>query len=388
MKGVIPHDSSNNDQVAERIIALLDSPQAQSTATAQVPSTAESSVGPDSSEDLEASSHLNPGSSNPEARDPSLPVPTPSTPSIPSSERPKHQDQASMNDSRPYQTSSRQSSREPATSESIAPSNEGNQSTNPPPKSTPQQLWTRIQRERERKEREERERIRAQIKHDHAERRRVDELRRQPAIDLTSTDSSHSSLKRTSSSEVRILVRTFDGSSLRALFPRSTSISGQVRPWIDSSAEQRTPYNLKIILTPQPNRMIEAAEEEKSLEDLDIVGSCTLVMVPIRGYVESYAPSSSGIIGSAVSGGFNLVSGSVGAILGGARSVLGFGQVASEPGEQPAPNEPSSESPSGHIRVRTLADQRIEAQKKEQQFYNGNQLNFQPRKDDDDEEKD
>ncbi len=88
------------------------------------------------------------------------------------------------------------------------------------------------------------------------------------------------------SSEVRIQVRTFEGSTLRSSFPRTATIATHVRPWIDSNAEHKTPYNLKIILTPLPTRTVEAAEEEKSLDDLDIIGSCTLVMVPVKGFVE------------------------------------------------------------------------------------------------------
>lgn len=244
-----------------------------------------------------------------------------------------------------------------------------------------------MQRERERQQRAERERIKAQIKYDHDERRRLDELRRQPAVDLTIPDtrnSAQSPSRCPDYSVVRLQVRTFEGSTFHSTFPKSATISTEVRAWIDVTARESTPYNLKIILAPQPNRTFEAAEEEKSLEDLDIIGSCTLVMVPVKGFVESYAPSRPGIVGSAFSGGYNLVSGSVGALLGGVRSVLGFGQVTSEPSAPSAPEDSPSQAPAGHVRVRTLADQRMEAQKKDQQFYNGNQLNFQPRKDDED----
>jgi hypothetical protein len=120
---------------------------------------------------------------------------------------------------------------------------------------------------------------------------------------------------------------------------------------------------------------------------LDIINSCTLVMVPVRGFVESYAPPGSGIIGSAVSGGYNLLSGSVGAVFGGVRSVLGFGQVTAETPTPSAPVEALSRPPIGQVRVRTLADQRTDAQRKDHQFYNGNQLNFEPRKDEEDDDK-
>lgn len=388
MKGVIPHDFSNDEPLAERILALLDPSRAPSAGTVEALSNVEPSIDTASSGQLETSRYLTSGSSHPEARDSSLPAPTPSAPSTPSNEQTRHEDQAPMNGSSPNEVSPRQITQPIATFGPITPSHDENQSTNPPPESNPQQLWAKIQRERERKEREERERIKARIRDDHVERRRANELRKQSVKDLESPDPIRIGPQGARSSDVRVLVRTFDGSSLRASFPRSARISSQVRGWIDGSVEQKTPYNLKIILTPQPNRVIEAAEEEKSLEDLDMIGSCTLVMVPVQGYVESYAPSSNGILGSAISGGYNFVRGSVGAVLGGVRSVLGFGQVTSESGEHPAANESSSATLSGHVRVRTLADQRLEAQKKDQQFYNGNQLNFQPRMGNDDDDGD
>jgi UBX domain len=389
-KGVIPYNPSNNDQLVDRIVALLDPTQARPTADgAEATNAASASTGATPSGDDETSSRLSPESLLPEARDPSRPLRTPVTPSTPLSESSEREDQREANDGNSsIEAVSRQVSSRPANSDPVMPSTNASQTINPPPTSTPRQDWTRVQRERERQQREERERIKAQIKHDHAERRRIDELRRQPAMDLTSTDSTHSSPNRVGSSQIRVQVRTFDGSTLRSTFPKTVSISSQVRPWIDSSAGEKIPYDLKIVLTPRPNRTIETAEEEKSLEDLDIIGSCTLIMVPVKGYVESYSPSSSGILGSAVSGGYNLVSGSVGAVLGGVRSVLGFGQVTPESSRQGAAEEPSTEPPPGQVRVRTLADQRREAQKKDQQFYNGNQLNFQPRKEDEDGDKD
>jgi len=263
-----------------------------------------------------------------------------------------------------------------------------------PPSSTASQAqqsqradYIKMQKEREQKQRDERERIRQQIKSDREERRRREELRKQPqtqAVDATGNMSPTPTEPK--SHDIRVQVRTFDGSTLRQTFTSSASISSDIRPWIDSTSLQSVPYNLKIILTPLPNRNIEAAEEEQSLVDLGIKGSCTLVMVPVKGYVESYTGSTTGgLLGSAVSGGYNLVAGTAGAVLGGVKSFLGWNNPgsATEPatdsingGNQNDPGQPTQ-----NVRVRTLADQRIDAaKKKDQQFYNGNQLNFEPRK--------
>ncbi|EXJ93777.1 hypothetical protein A1O1_02170 [Capronia coronata CBS 617.96] len=265
--------------------------------------------------------------------------------------------------------------------------------------------YIRMQREREQKQRDERERIKAQIKADREERRRLDQMRKRGG-NLEQTGSSSSTTPASSSApttskprftEVRVQVRTFDGSTLRSTFQPSSTLSADVRPWIDSTANTTVPYDLKLILTPLPNRNIEAGEEEMALSDLGIVGSCTLVMVPVKGYVESYTGSMpGGLLGAAVSGGYSLVSGTAGMVLGGVKSLLGYNNTTaaaaaaagqdhtSTAGTASRDDSASGSSAMRNARVRTLADQRAENAGREQQFYNGNQLNFEPKKDDTD----
>lgn len=261
-----------------------------------------------------------------------------------------------------------------------------------------------MQREREQRQRDERERIKAQIKADRDERRRLDEMRKHGELDLptgsttNSTSTSYARSKATNA-EVRVQIRTFDGSTLRNTFPQSSSLVGAIRPWIDSSTNSTMPYNLKLILTPLPNRTIEAGEEEQDLADLGIRGSCTFVMVPVRGYVDSYTDSStSGLLGGVVNGGYNLVSGAAGMVFGGVKSLLGYnnpeptlGSSTSSTGmgdgvgreTLAAQSMPGVSTAPNNVRIRTLADQRAEAAR-DQQFYNGNQLNFEPKRDDED----
>jgi UBX domain len=384
MKGYIPYSTSTRDQLRPRLLNLLGTPSTSHTATHCTAQTASGAAGFTASTNdgvLQAGRTASPLV---EIHGNAEPAPTPRTPSTPSSEGSNQGEQhRAANEGIQQENDVPEYAGQPSASDTTAPTAPASgSSTNQVAKSTPQLDWKKMQLEREKRQREERERIKAQIKHDHAERRRLDEIRRQPAVDL-SKDSIPSSSKRTTSSDIRIQIRTFDGSTLRSTFPRNSSIAGHVRPWIDSTAQKAFPYNLKIILTPRPNRTIEATEEERSLEDLDMVGSCTMVMVPVKGYVESYAPSGSGLIGSAVSGGYNLVTGTVGAVFGGVQSWLGFGQATHENQARSA-SEATSPPPAGQVRVRTLADQRMEAKRNDQQFYNGNQLNFEPRKDDDD----
>ncbi|KIW81790.1 hypothetical protein Z517_04816 [Fonsecaea pedrosoi CBS 271.37] len=276
--------------------------------------------------------------------------------------------------------------------------------------------YIKMQREREQKQREERERIKAQIKADREERRMLDEMRKQgqsPEALGSSTASSHAKSKTSISNargDVRVQVRTFDGSTLRNTFPSSATITKEIRPWIDSASSTASPartsgvpYNLKLILTPLPNRTIEAGEEDTELSDLGITGSCTFVMVPVQGYVDSYASGGlalgGGLLGGVVSGGYNLVSGTAGMVFGGVRSLLGYGSGDAEQTTPTGSGRGNADQPPGagagagsaagnNVRIRTLADQRAAdaAGKRNQQFYNGNQLNFQPN--DEDQKKD
>ena len=254
--------------------------------------------------------------------------------------------------------------------------------------------YIKMQREREQKQRDERERIKAQIKADREERRRLDDMRK-GIVDSSPNSSTNASTSTPSSAqnrrkEVRVQVRTFDGSTLRSTFQPSATLSANIRPWIDDESGINTPYNLKLILTPLPNHNIEAAEEEQELSVLGIVGSCTLVMVPVKGYVESYTGSSpGGLIGSAVSGGFSLVTGTAGAVFGGVKSILGYSTSQAESSASSTPasadNGDQNQQEPSKVRVRTLADQRAEtaAKRRDHQLYNGNQLNFEPKKDGD-----
>ncbi|KAF7512347.1 hypothetical protein GJ744_001915 [Endocarpon pusillum] len=393
MKGMIPHLPSTKDQLKARILPLLGLQQVSPEAGVIDAGRSATAAVAGSEIDNGTTSHATEGSSTSGALDRSVPVPTPATPSTPSTEGPcREESRPSGADKEQTEIASGQHPESPRITESTVPTKSSGDTKKSPVKSISQQDWAARQRERERQQREERERIKAQIRHDHAERRRLEELRRQPAVNLTFHDANNpavSNARRLKSGEIRIQVRTFEGSTLRSSFPKTATIATHVRPWIDLTAKQKTPYNLKIILTPLPTRTIEAAEEEQSLDDLDITGSCTLVMVPVKGFVDSYAPPGSGIIGSTVSGGYSLLNGSIGAVIGGVRSVLGFGQVTAE--QQPAPSsseETVSRPSSGEVRVRTLADQRDEAQKKNQQFYNGNHLNFIPRGDSEDDKRD
>lgn len=249
--------------------------------------------------------------------------------------------------------------------------------------------YARMQRQREQSQRDERERIKLQIKADREERRRREQVSKQNE-GAAATEAVSSTSPRPRSGETRIQVRTFDGTLLRTTFPPTSTITANLRPWIDELTESMAPYNLKLILTPLPNRNIEAGEEELALTDLGIRGSCTFVMVPVKGYVESYTGNTpTGLVGSAVSGGYNLVTGTVGAVFGSVKGIIrGLGPHPKQPAAEQTESTPAQTANQRNVRVRTLADQRREEGARDQQFYNGNTLNFAPNRDEDESRKD
>ncbi|PYH33059.1 UBX domain protein [Aspergillus neoniger CBS 115656] len=191
--------------------------------------------------------------------------------------------------------------------------------------------------------------------------------------------------------QYRLQVRLFDGSSVRSSFTPTQTIRNDVRPWLDGQMEERSPYNLKHILTPLPNRTLTIADEEQTLAELGLGSSANLVMVPIQSYTEAYSGAGASLPVRAVSSAYGLVSSAVGTATGLVGSFFGYGTTQAS-GSEAAPTASTASSGSndaGRRRVnasrgpiiRTLRDAQNEGD--DRQFYNGNQLNFQPRNDGD-----
>ncbi|EFW18498.1 hypothetical protein D8B26_005269 [Coccidioides posadasii str. Silveira] len=264
------------------------------------------------------------------------------------------------------------------------------------PAGNTQKIWRQQQFSRERREREERERVLALIRQDKEERRaRAEQQRLSHTQQSDSQDTEQRTrpiTQRDRASEYRLQVRVFDGSSIRSKFFPTQTVRNDVRPWIDSQrTDGNTPYNLKQILTPLPNKTISISEENQSLSDLGLGPTANLVMVPIHSYTEAYATSESSLPVRGLYAGYNLLTGAVGTVAGALGSFLGLthGQPASPPetssraeqatgaGENSVRNPRSPRSNN----IRTLYDG--PSDEADRQFYNGNQLNFEPRIDQD-----
>ncbi|KAL4894168.1 hypothetical protein BDV59DRAFT_14784 [Aspergillus ambiguus] len=219
---------------------------------------------------------------------------------------------------------------------------------------------------------------------------KINITKRQPTIETVNDTQEKPRTPATSPpQQYRLQVRLFDGSSIRSSFAPSQTIGRDVRPWIDSQmVEGKRPYTLKHILTPLPNHTLTIAEEERKLEELGLGPSANLVMVPINSYTEAYSSSGSSLPVRAVSSVYGLVSSAAGMATGLVGSFLGYGQASSSEtppasngsssgSNTPRPRAPASRGPN----IRTLRDQ--QGEQDDRQFYNGNQLNFEPRRDTD-----
>ncbi|KAK5112405.1 hypothetical protein LTR85_011514 [Meristemomyces frigidus] len=270
--------------------------------------------------------------------------------------------------------------------------------------------WIYQQKQRKDQAKKDRERILAQIEADKAERRVRRENGRMAEREAGAGASTPLSDERIAASRrsagaggvCSLQIRLFDGSSIRNRFPTDTTLANDVRSWIKETSPPGTggadiPYTFRQILAPQPSRSIEISEEHQTLRDLELAPSATLVLVPVAGYTDAYASnggSSSGVLGY----GWGLANGvwsrlpNVGYYLPSfARLYMGGTGDPQEPsnvagarmaGAGVTPTDEAAAGSTNVRRVKTLADQRAEAAKKDpEQFYNGNSLKFEERDD-------
>ncbi|KAK3077505.1 hypothetical protein LTS18_010060, partial [Coniosporium uncinatum] len=172
----------------------------------------------------------------------------------------------------------------------------------------------------------------------------------------------------------------------------NATLAKDVRPWIDAALPSKTPYTLKLILTPLPNRSLEEGDEEKSLEELDLMPSATLVLVPIGNFSTAYSDNAGPLarMRNSMLAFYTFVIGYVTSLVDYVQRLLvGTGQTAGlassgqASASAPARKESEHGSPTGSkvdkgqagIKVRTLADQRRDDPAT---FYNGNSINFEP----------
>lgn len=157
------------------------------------------------------------------------------------------------------------------------------------------------QAKRKREAKVDRERILKQIENDKIARKEREERRRAAARavqDGEIEEAPHSEMssipsRASTGTTCALQIRLPSEGSVRNTFPATATIAKDVRSWIASEAGaegKNTAYTFKLIQTPQPSRSISDAEEARTLQDLGLLPSATLIMVPARGSVSGAYP--------------------------------------------------------------------------------------------------
>ncbi|PKS09366.1 hypothetical protein jhhlp_003980 [Lomentospora prolificans] len=235
-------------------------------------------------------------------------------------------------------------------------------------------------KKRQKEAAEERKRILQRIEADKADRRAVREaLKREPTsgdVAAALANAPTTKIAKTSSLTA-LVVRLYDGSTLRSRFPHASTIRHDIRKWVDESRKDgvNDPYAFRVALSPTSTRLIEETEEEKSLQDLGLSPSATLVLVP--------GPKPAASTGNGLFGWLYAL------ILSFFSSLFDFGPRPNPGSEeiemrsfrpQPQQQQPPQGRTTG-ARVQTLHDAE-QRRRRDHQLYNGNSLNFEPRPDD------
>ncbi|KAL6410210.1 UBX domain-containing protein 7 [Ilyonectria robusta] len=215
---------------------------------------------------------------------------------------------------------------------------------------------------------EERRRILKRIEDDKAERRLRAQAREQMRTEDVKGGDVASSLVNAPESKLpsttkasgmtSLQVRMFDGSTLRSRF-KTTSPLKTIRSWVDENrTDGSQPYTFKQVLTPSPNKTIDETEENKSVGELGLSPSSTLVLIPVKNFTSAYDASSQ-----------NIVSRFFAFILG----IFSwfFGLFSSGDARAPAgAGEDSAGSSQDQSRIQSFGNQND--RQRDQQLYNGN----------------
>ncbi|KAM0279677.1 hypothetical protein ACHAQH_004479 [Verticillium albo-atrum] len=236
---------------------------------------------------------------------------------------------------------------------------------------------------------DERNRILRRIEDDKLERQARSAAAREPKLGdvAASLASAESSSMKPAGGQAAIQVRLFDGSSLRTRFESSeTTLKDAVRRWVD---EKRTdgnePYTFKIVLAPpQPSRRVDETEEGKTLADLGLAPSATLMLAPVKKYVEAYQAPRGGLLKLPLVV-FGYVIGLLAWLWGLVRGMFSGSSAGRAERERAKEEKEREEAEAQAAQVREQRkgkfSQLASLNQSDQQLYNGNSLNFEPRPD-------
>ncbi|KAI9888779.1 MAG: hypothetical protein M1814_006284 [Vezdaea aestivalis] len=172
-------------------------------------------------------------------------------------------------------------------------------------------------------------------------------------------------------------VRLFDGRSIRSDFSPKATIAEDVRLWIDKANPGPKPaFSFKHMQSPTLHRSIDVLEESTSLEGLKLMPNATLSLVPIKDFSNAYDEANQGLFAKS----YNVLTSGIGFVGSTVARVTGYANNSSNDGN--GTHAPATDSAKGQRNIRTFAEDQS-GRREQYQLYNGNQLNFEPRPEDD-----
>ncbi|PHH66402.1 hypothetical protein CDD81_7457 [Ophiocordyceps australis] len=245
-------------------------------------------------------------------------------------------------------------------------------------------IYAQQLRRRRQQELDERKRILKRIEDDKEERRQRAAERDRMRIDNQRPGDVAASLVKAPQSKIpstsrigdtaSIQVRLSDGTAIRSRFKSVVPFS-DVRQWVDQSrTDDHMPYTFRQVLTPLPNQAINDTEENKTLSELGLAPSATLILIPVPNFSSAYEE-----------GPQTLLTQILGVIISLFTSLMGLFGFRGNQTVQPK----RSEAPVGSTDVQSTSSQEKtrgvrgfrnpDDGSRDHQLYNGNSLNFEPR---------
>ncbi|KAM0322701.1 hypothetical protein ACHAQA_009292 [Verticillium albo-atrum] len=262
--------------------------------------------------------------------------------------------------------------------------------TDPAPEAVEKRRHNEALRKQRQDAADERNRILRRIEDDKLERQARSAAAREPKLGdvAASLATAESSSMKPAGGQAALQVRLFDGSSLRTRFESSnTTLKDAVRKWVDEKRTDGTePYTFKIVLAPpQPSRRVDETEEGKTLAELGLAPSATLMLAPVKKYAEAYRAPRGGVVGLPLAV-FGYLIGLLAWLWGLVRGVFSGSSAGRAERERVREEKEREEAEVQAAQVREQRKGKFSQlaslnEQRDQQLYNGNSLNFEPRPD-------
>ncbi|KAK8122286.1 hypothetical protein PG984_010956 [Apiospora sp. TS-2023a] len=243
-----------------------------------------------------------------------------------------------------------------------APTGDEGQSSNP---TAAMSSYAQMMRQKRQEAKEERQRILQRIEDDKRARREreAEEKKARLLLATANPDAAASTTNAAAGPPIPL--------------PTRGTLGKEVRQWIDEKRTDGTdPYMFRIVLTPLPNKAIEPAEESDMLRDLGLAPSATLILMPVVRVATAYEQG-----GGLLLRGWSYLYALI-AMLFSPFAMLfrGRNNAHHDASHENIPLDDLDVDGSSRQRFRGFRNP--DDERRDHQLYNGNSLNFEPRRDD------